>query len=99
TSFSRDWSSDVCSSDLEYMEVPFLHLRHAGVDVFRNSRSVYVGPKCVSSAGIQPFEVSCGTYPGVISDMQPFYVLLGLFANGIRSEERRVGKSDYVGFL
>lgn len=67
----------------EYMEVPFLHLRHAGVDVFRNSRSVYVGPKCVSSAGIQPFEVSCGTYPGVISDMQPFYVLLGLFANGI----------------
>ena len=32
--------------------------------------------------GIQPFELACGTHPGVISDMQSFFVFLGLFANG-----------------
>ncbi|MNY25702.1 UDP-N-acetylglucosamine 1-carboxyvinyltransferase 2 [compost metagenome] len=32
---------------------------------------------------IQPFELACGTHPGIISDMQPFYTLLGLHANGI----------------
>ena len=32
--------------------------------------------------GIQPFELACGTHPGIISDMQPFYVLLALIANG-----------------
>jgi UDP-N-acetylglucosamine 1-carboxyvinyltransferase len=32
--------------------------------------------------GIQPFELACGTHPGVISDMQPFYTLLGMRANG-----------------
>lgn len=64
------------------MEVPFIHLKEAGVDIFRNTRDVYVGPTCFRSTTIQPFEMACGTYPGVISDMQPFFVLLGLFGNG-----------------
>ena len=66
------------------MEVPLIHLREAGIDLFRNSQSVYISPSCMNAQQtIQPFEVATGTYPGVISDMQPFYVLLGLKADGI----------------
>ena len=66
----------------EAMEIPLIHLHNAGVDLFRNSKSIYVSKKCLDEFSIQPFEVACGTYPGVISDMQPFYVLLALKAKG-----------------
>jgi len=66
----------------EHMQVPLLHLQEAGIDIFRNSHSVYINPSCISNAGIQPFELACGTHPGVISDMQPFYTMLGLKAKG-----------------
>lgn len=65
------------------MEVPLLHLQDAGIDLFRNSNSVYVSNDCVKDHGIQPFELACGTHPGIISDMQSFYTLLGMKANGI----------------
>jgi UDP-N-acetylglucosamine 1-carboxyvinyltransferase len=64
------------------MEVPLIHLREAGTDLYRNSGSAFVSPDCIGSNGIQPFELACGTYPGVISDMQAFYAFLALFANG-----------------
>lgn len=64
------------------MEVPLLHLRHAGIDYMQSSDSILVSPECVSDYGIQPFELACGTYPGIISDMQSFYVLLAMYANG-----------------
>ncbi len=67
----------------EHMEIPLLHLKDAGIDIFRNSTSAYITPDCLRSTGIQPFEVACGTHPGVISDMQPFYVLLAMNAMGI----------------
>lgn len=66
----------------ESMEVPLLHLRHAGIDFFRNETSVHVTPDCLRSGSVQPFELSCGAHPGIISDMQPFYVLLGLKGAG-----------------
>ncbi|WP_253451570.1 UDP-N-acetylglucosamine 1-carboxyvinyltransferase [Halomonas sp. Y3] len=66
----------------EHMDVPLLHLKEAGIDLYRNSNSVYVTPDCVQGQGIQPFELACGTHPGVISDMQSFYTLLGMEANG-----------------
>lgn len=66
------------------MEVPLVHLREAGIDLFRNSHAVSLSPFCMNAQQtIQPFEVATGTYPGVISDMQPFFVLLGLKADGI----------------
>src|SRR5690606_21928289 len=40
-------------------------------------------PDCLQNGVIQPFELATGTHPGIISDMQPFYVLLGLYADGI----------------
>lgn len=66
----------------ETMEVPLIHLRDAGIDLYRNSNTVMVSPSCIGPHGIQPFELATGTHPGVISDMQSFYAFLGLFANG-----------------
>lgn len=67
----------------DHMKVPLLHLEEAGLDLYRNSDSVFVSGDSVRQRGIQPFELACGTHPGVISDMQSFYVLLGMKANGI----------------
>lgn len=67
----------------EHMQAPLLHLRDAGIDIFCNSNSAYVNANCVSVHGIQPFELACGTHPGVISDMQSFYTLLGMQAKGL----------------
>ena len=64
--------------------VPLIHLQEAGIDLFRNRTSIYISPDCLNtSQRIQPFEVATGTHPGVISDMQPFFVLLALFADGV----------------
>ena len=64
------------------MEVPLIHLRDAGLDLYRNSTGVMVSPACIGLHGLQPFELACGTHPGVISDMQSFFVFLALFGNG-----------------
>lgn len=66
----------------ESMQVPLIHMRAAGIDLLVNSTSAYVYPGIVRGTGVQPFEVACGTHPGVISDMQPFFVMLGLLAGG-----------------
>ncbi|WP_235040398.1 UDP-N-acetylglucosamine 1-carboxyvinyltransferase [Vreelandella profundi] len=66
----------------ETMEVPLIHLREAGLDLFHNNNNIMVSPDCLGAHGIQPFELACGTHPGVISDMQPFYTFLAMFANG-----------------
>lgn len=66
----------------EAMEVPLIHIEKAGVDLFRNGTSIHVTPECLVSGRVQPFELACGSYPGVISDMQAFYVLLALAGAG-----------------
>lgn len=65
------------------MEIPLIHLYEAGIDLYRNRRNVVVSPECLLNGAIQPFELACGTHPGVISDMQPFFVMLGLHAEGV----------------
>ena len=65
------------------MEIPLIHLQEAGIDYYSNKNSIYISPDCLPNGVIQPFELATGTYPGIISDMQPFYVLLGLYADGI----------------
>ena len=64
------------------MEVPLIHIEKCGVDLYRNSCSAWIHPDCLTGETVQPFELACGTHPGVISDMQPFFVLLGLMAQG-----------------
>ena len=66
-----------------HMDIPLIHLEKSGLDIFRNSSSIFITPECVTAGFVQPFEVACGTHPGVISDMQPFYVLLALKSEGI----------------
>lgn len=66
----------------EHMDIPLRHLQEAGISLFRNESSVYVSKDCLKPGGVQPFELACGTHPGVISDMQPFYALLALQASG-----------------
>lgn len=66
----------------ESMQIPLIHLEKSGIDLFRNSTSVHVTPECLVTGRVQPFELACGTHPGVISDMQAFFVTLGLAAEG-----------------
>jgi len=65
------------------MAIPLMHIKEAGVDYYQSSSKILISPDCLQSGVIQPFEVSCGTHPGVISDMQPFFTLLGLHGAGI----------------
>ena len=65
------------------MKIPLIHIEEAGIDYYNNRKRVIVSQECLTNEEIQPFELSCGTHPGIISDMQPFYVLLGLYADGI----------------
>lgn len=65
------------------MEIPLMYLRNAGLDFFSNSTSIYIDPTCIKNGHSHSFEVACGTHPGIISDMQPFYVMLGLFSLGV----------------
>lgn len=67
----------------DQMSIPLTHLYEAGIDLYRNSRNVVVNQDCLVRGTVQPFELACGTHPGVISDMQPFFVLLGLHADGV----------------
>ncbi len=65
------------------MEIPLKHIEEAGIDFYRNKNSIRISPDCLDLGLVHPFELATGAHPGVISDMQPFYVLLGLYANGI----------------
>ncbi len=64
------------------LQVPLIHLRHAGIDLVTDDDSVDIHREATHHGEIQPFELACGTHPGVISDMQPFFVLLALGAAG-----------------
>jgi UDP-N-acetylglucosamine 1-carboxyvinyltransferase len=64
------------------LEIPLIHLREAGVGVERQGDRAVVTPEGMDREGIQPFDLACGAHPGIHSDMQPFFVLLALCAQG-----------------
>ncbi|MCF4102652.1 UDP-N-acetylglucosamine 1-carboxyvinyltransferase [Gillisia sp. M10.2A] len=64
------------------MDIPLKHLEEAGIDFYHNSKNIRISNDCLVNGIIQPFELATGTHPGIISDMQPFYTLLGLHADG-----------------
>lgn len=66
----------------ESMEVPLLHLKKMGIDFLSNSNSIYFSPDCLKNGQVESFELACGAHPGIISDMQSFYTLLGIIAQG-----------------
>lgn len=64
------------------MEVPLLHLKKMGIDFLSNSNSIYFSPDCLKNGQVESFELACGAHPGIISDMQSFYTLLAVVAQG-----------------
>lgn len=59
------------------LEVPLIHLRESGVNLFRNGNNAIIGAgKCY------PVEISTGPYPGINSDMQPIFAAFAAFCNG-----------------
>ena len=76
---------DITIEDIPFssMEIPLIHIKDAGIDFYQNSTNIHITSDCLSNKMIQPFELATGTHPGVISDMQPLYVLLALHADGI----------------
>jgi UDP-N-acetylglucosamine 1-carboxyvinyltransferase len=85
----------------DIMASPLIHLMESGIDLYKNSTNVYINKHCLSNGSVQPFEMACGTYPGVISDMQPFFTLLGLKAPGISRiyDYRYPDRTAYLGEL
>lgn len=83
------------------MQIPLIHLKNAGIDFYQNESNIYIAPECLKNGSVQPFELSCGTYPGVISDMQPFFTILGLHAKGISRiyDYRYPERTQYCGEL
>src|SRR5690606_40913862 len=89
TRFSRDWSSDVCSSDLVVIDTGF---RIEGVaDILNDSTALGLGNLHGRTEGILDFTFPGGAsigfsaaYDGIGSDMSA--------TSARRSEERRVGK-------
>jgi UDP-N-acetylglucosamine 1-carboxyvinyltransferase len=67
----------------EIMPSEFIHLQESGIDLYANANNVFIPENRAVNRSIQPFELACGKYPGVISDMQPFFTLLGLKARGV----------------
>src|SRR3546814_14090466 len=99
-----DWSSDVCSSDLEGLDSSLIHLGWGGdidwsderFDDFEEIRKEWVEKEDPGASGKDPnIEITYAFRAGlqigdyvVISDGRDSFRALG----GVRSEERRVGK-------
>ncbi len=61
----------------EHLEIPLIHLRESGVEVFRcDNKAIVRGNK------VYPVDISTGPYPGINSDMQPLFAVLGAVAKG-----------------
>src|SRR5690606_40702714 len=83
TRFSRDWSSDVCSSDLAAMSLAFIW-GQAGLLCF--GQSVFFGTGAyIAGLGAK------GMLPG-LPELGWSVLPLAFLGSAIRSEERRVGK-------
>src|SRR5690606_39962434 len=86
TRFSRDWSSDVCSSDLNLIPNAFN-------DISKASERIICGDNLCGVYGIygEPKPVCFGLHP-----IQPFATFFQRVQKW-RSEERRVGKDGRLG--
>src|SRR5690606_39866400 len=89
TRFSRDWSSDVCSSDLAIAQPP-IERHTVRVDAL-NDLVATVGDQFWTWV-VLPILVVLGVYFTVRSGVVQFRLIPEMFRT--RSEERRVGKES-----
>lgn len=61
----------------EHLEIPLIHLRESGMELYRCGDTAIV-----RGSRIYPVEISTGPYPGINSDMQPIFAVLGACAKG-----------------
>lgn len=61
----------------EDLEVPLIHLRESGVNIYRNKDSAIV-----AKGSCYPVEISTGPYPGINSDMQPLFAAFASLCKG-----------------
>ncbi|SJL83520.1 UDP-N-acetylglucosamine 1-carboxyvinyltransferase [Vibrio palustris] len=61
----------------EDLEVPLIHLRESGVNLYRNKNSAIV-----AKGNCYPVEISTGPYPGINSDMQPLFAAFASLCKG-----------------
>ncbi len=59
------------------LEVPLVFLRESGIRIFRSEERAIV-----RGGTAYPVEISTGPYPGINSDMQPLFAVLGACARG-----------------
>lgn len=60
-----------------HLEVPLIYLRESGVRFYRlDNRLIVRGANCY------PVDISTGPYPGINSDMQPLFAVLGALSQG-----------------
>jgi UDP-N-acetylglucosamine 1-carboxyvinyltransferase len=60
------------------LEVPLIHLRESGVNLYRCDDSAIV-----STGECYPIEISTGPYPGINSDMQPLFAAFASMCRGV----------------
>jgi UDP-N-acetylglucosamine 1-carboxyvinyltransferase len=63
----------------EFLEVPLIYLREAGVNFYKGENSLIID----GQGGLfGPMEIVAGSYPGIISDMQPLFAVFATQASG-----------------
>ncbi|MDB9526434.1 UDP-N-acetylglucosamine 1-carboxyvinyltransferase [Oscillatoria sp. CS-180] len=68
---------EIIDFPFEHLEIPLIHLRESGVRLYRlDDRLIVRGSTCY------PVDISTGPYPGINSDMQPLFAVLGAVAKG-----------------
>lgn len=68
---------EIIDFPFEHLEVPLIHLRESGVRFYRSENRLIV-----RGANCYPVDISTGPYPGINSDMQPLFAVLGAAAQG-----------------
>src|SRR5690606_39385540 len=90
TSFSRDWSSDVCSSDLSLFNYMLVHSRLTAKEHEKVNQAMVSDARQLRWSGNETFVVAPGVnyYFPLVYLPQSIGLKLGQL---LRSEERRVG--------
>src|SRR5690606_40711064 len=95
TGFSRDWSSDVCSSDLDVAEVIFYASNRKIISQGKMRGKNHIGEwKYYHKDGKQIMNIEHYNAQGQLDGESLVYYNTGQMAE--RSEERRVGKESRV---